>query len=82
MKHRVNMRDANHHLARYINAVQEGDEIIIMKYGEPVACIIPFKKSKKLNSKQKAALVRTRKRMNTGYHLGGHFDREIVCERK
>lgn len=82
MKHQVNMRDVNHHLARYISAVQEGDEIIIMKHGEPVACIVPFKKSKKLNSKQKAALVRTRKRMNAGYHLGGRFDRETIYERK
>lgn len=78
MKLNVNMRDINHRFTHYINEVQEGNEIIVIRRGQPVARIVPFNKSNKLSSEQKAALKRTLKRMTTGYHLGGHFDRDSL----
>ncbi len=51
----INIREANQHLSRYIDAVQDGDEIIITRRGLPVAKLTAFAKSFELNDAQKAA---------------------------
>lgn len=40
---RVNIQEAKTHLSRYVDAVSEGDEIIISKHGKPMARLIPYK---------------------------------------
>ncbi len=83
MKQLINIREANQHLSRYIDAVQDGDEIIITRRGVPVAKLSAFAKSLELNDAQKAARRRCRARMREGYSLGGEMPRrETLYERK
>jgi antitoxin (DNA-binding transcriptional repressor) of toxin-antitoxin stability system len=37
MRYTVGLREANHHLAKHIKAVEEGHEVIITRRGQPVA---------------------------------------------
>jgi prevent-host-death family protein len=83
MKQLINIREANQHLSRYIDAVQDGDEIIITRRGLPVAKLSAFAKSLELNDAQKAARRRSRARMRKGYSMGGEMPkRETLHERK
>jgi len=83
MKQLINIREANQHLSRYIDAVQDGDEIIITRRGLPVAKLSAFVKSLEFNESQKAARRRSRARMGKGYSLGGEMPaRETLHERK
>ena len=83
MKQLINIREANQHLSRYIDAVQDGDEIIITRRGLPVAKLSAIVKSSELNDDQKAARRRSRARMRKGYSLGGEMPaRETLHERK
>ena len=83
MKQLINIREANQHLSRYINAVQSGDEIIITRRGIPVAKLAAIAKSSELNDTQKAARKRSLARMRKGYSMGGQSPmRETLYERK
>ena len=83
MKQLISIREANQHLSRYIDAVQDGDEIIITRRGLPVAKLSAFAKSWELNDAQSAARRRCRARMRKGYSLGGEMPaRETLHERK
>ncbi len=83
MKQLINIREANQHLSRYIDAVQNGDEIIITRRGLPVAKLAAYAKSLELNEIQKAARKRSRARMRKGYSMGGQMPmRETLHERK
>jgi len=82
MKQLINIRQANQHLSRYIDAVQNGEEIIITRRGLPVARLTAFAKSTELSVKQKAARKRSLNRMRKGYSLGGQMPvREALYER-
>ena len=82
MRQLINIREANQHLSRYIDAVQEGDEVIITRRGLPVAKLIAFEKTSELNAEQKAARKRCLARMRKGYSLGGRMpSREALHER-
>ncbi len=70
MQHNINLREANQQLARYIRAVEAGDEVVITRRGRPVARLIPFATEPALNAEQGAALERTLKCMEHGYPLG------------
>ena len=37
MRYTIGLREANHHLAKHIKAVEEGHEVIITRRGHPVA---------------------------------------------
>ena len=37
MRYSIGLREANHHLAKHIKAVEEGHEVIITRRGQPVA---------------------------------------------
>lgn len=83
MKQLINIREANQHLSRYIDAVQDGNEIIITRRGLPVAKLSAIGRSMKLNDAQKAARKRSYARMRKGYSMGGRMPtREKLYERK
>lgn len=37
MRYTIGLREANHHLAKHIKAVEEGHEVIITRRGQPIA---------------------------------------------
>lgn len=78
----ISLREANQHLARYIQAVEQGEEIIITRRGRPVAKLIGVASRRQLTSEQTAALERLTRRMEQGHALGGErFDRDTAHER-
>ena len=42
-----NLHDAKTHLSRLIDAVQKGEEVVIARYGVPIARLSPIKKPEK-----------------------------------
>jgi len=82
MKQLITIREANQHLSRYINDVQNGAEIIITRRGLPVAKLSAIVKLTELDEKQKGARQRSLARMRKGYPLGGTMQvRETLHER-
>jgi prevent-host-death family protein len=82
MKQLITIREANQHLSRYVDDVQDGAEIIITRRGLPVAKLSAFVESKELDDKQKDARKRSLARMRKGYPLGGTMPvRETLHER-
>ena len=71
MQQRINLREANQNLSKYINSLKSDDELVITKHGRAVAKLIPINEEKILNSSQQEALKRLLNRMTEGYHLGG-----------
>jgi prevent-host-death family protein len=68
----VSIRDANRHLARYLERVQRGVEFVINRRGEPIARLLPISTNgKTLSDARRAARERLRGRMRRGYALGG-----------
>jgi prevent-host-death family protein len=67
----ISLREANQHLSRYIDAVQQGHEIIITRRGQPVARLVGVTRQKVLSTDQQAARKRSLERMHRGYSLGG-----------
>lgn len=55
MKQQISLREANQHLSRYIDAVEQGDEIIITRRGKPVAKLVSFVEEKILSAEQEKA---------------------------
>lgn len=58
MKQQISLREANQHLSRYIDAVEQGDEIIITRRGKPVAKLVSFVEEKILSAEQEKAWQR------------------------
>ncbi|CAB1059900.1 hypothetical protein D1BOALGB6SA_4665 [Olavius sp. associated proteobacterium Delta 1] len=82
MRQLITIREANQHLSRYVNDVQNGGEIIITRRGLPVAKLSAYVKSTELDEKQKDARKRSLARMRKGYPLGGIMQvRETLHER-
>ena len=78
----VSIRDANQHLSRYLERVEQGAEIIITRRGKPIARVLPMESRPHLSDAQRAARERLRERMERGYALGGaRVDRETLHER-
>ncbi|MGE0049814.1 MAG: type II toxin-antitoxin system Phd/YefM family antitoxin [Acidithiobacillus sp.] len=79
---RVSLREANQHLAKYVEMAAHGTEIIVTKRGRPVARIAPIEVQGQLSRAQQAAFQRSQTRMQQGYSLGGEsFDRETAHAR-
>ena len=79
----ISLREINQHFSRYIRTVEKGEEIVITRHKKPIAKIVAMTVSKKLSKEQKAARLRSRKRMLKGYSIGlGKFDRDKAHERK
>jgi len=82
MQEIVSIRDANQHLSRYLERVEQGAEIIITRRGKPIARVLPIESRPRLSGEQQAARERLRERMERGYALGGaQVDRETLHER-
>jgi prevent-host-death family protein len=82
MQEIVSIRDANQHLSRYLEQVEQGAEIIITRRGKPIARVVPIQRGRRLSDAQRAARERLRERMDRGYALGGaRVDRETLHER-
>ena len=82
MKELISIREANQHLSRYVDAIQDGGEIVITRRGKPVAKLIGIKEANELTRAQKDARNRTLVRMQKGYSLGGHvIQRDALHER-
>lgn len=76
------MQEANQHLSRYLERVEQGTEIIITRRGKPIAHVIPIEAQPRLSDAQRTARERLRERMSRGYALGGvRVDREVLHER-
>jgi prevent-host-death family protein len=71
MAQHVGLREVNQHLSHYIALAEKGEEIIVMRRGQPIVRISPIQNKKNLTEEQKAAWERTRKRMEKGFNLGG-----------
>lgn len=83
MTQQISMREANQHLSRYVQWVEEGREVILTRRGKPVARLVPVEQEKRLSDGQVEALERTRRRMKKGYDLGGAFpDRDELHARR
>ncbi|MFO1433087.1 MAG: type II toxin-antitoxin system prevent-host-death family antitoxin [Candidatus Competibacteraceae bacterium] len=82
MEQHISLREANQHLSRYIEAVQQGHEIIITRRGQPVARLVGITSKKVLSIGQQEARKRSLERMNRGYPLGGQpISRNELYER-
>lgn len=81
MKQLVSLREVNHHLSRYIEAVERGDEVIITRRGKPVAKLVSATAERTLTPEQEAAWERTLARMDRGLSMGREkFDRDACYE--
>jgi prevent-host-death family protein len=82
MREFVSIREANQHLSRYLERVEQGAEIIITRRGKAIARMLPLEVQPQLSDAQRAARERLRERMSRGYALGGaRIDREVLHER-
>ena len=82
MELRVNLREANQHLSRYVRAVESGDVVVITRRGQPIARLVQEPSSRQLSPAQSDARQRTRERTASGYPLGGdRIDRDALHER-
>ncbi|AUB81873.1 type II toxin-antitoxin system Phd/YefM family antitoxin [Candidatus Thiodictyon syntrophicum] len=82
MQEIVSIRDANQHLSRYLDRVEQGTEILITRRGQPIARLLRVDPQGGLSDAQRAARERLRARMETGYALGGvRLEREALHER-
>lgn len=82
MQEIISIRDANQHLSRYLERVEQGTEIIITRRGKPIARVLPIESRPRLSDAQRAARERLRERMKRGYALGGvRTNRETLHER-
>ena len=66
MRTEISAREANQHLSRYLDAVQNGDEIIITRRGKSVAKLVGFEQKRTLTEAQMAARDRLLAIMGTG----------------
>lgn len=82
MKELIRIREANQHLSRFVDAVQDGAEFIITRRGVPVARLIGVQKSSGLTDAQEQARKRTLARMRKGYPLGGQALRRAVLHER
>ena len=71
MRQQISLREANHHLSTYVDAVEKGHEVVITRRGRPVARLLPYTRSERLTAAQEAAWKRTLARLRKGYRLGG-----------
>ncbi len=82
MKQLISIREANQHLSRCVDAVQDGGEIIITRRGTPVARLIGIQGSRELSEAQAQVRRRTLDRMRKGFSLGGQAPRRDVLHER
>ncbi len=78
----VTLRDASRNFAKYVRAVEAGEEFVITRRGEAVARLAPAAATRKLTPEQEAARRRTVRRLRKGWPLGiGKLDRDSLHDR-
>ena len=84
MRYTIGLREANHHLAKHIKAVEEGHEVIITRRGQPVARLTrDLGTERTKDPKWQAAYERMLRLMNEGLPLGGlRMTRDEIYERE
>ena len=84
MRYTIGLREANHHLAKHIKAVEEGHEVIITRRGQPVARLTQHLGADRTKDpKWQAAYERMLSLMHEGLPLGGtRISRDEIYERK
>lgn len=50
----VSSRDANQHFAKILAEAVAGREVVITRYGEPVARLVPFRSAARMRKRQAA----------------------------
>lgn len=73
MQLRASLREMNQQLSRFVDAVEQGGEVVITRRGRPIARLVPIEQERQLSAEQRAALERSLARMRTGYSLGGQM---------
>lgn len=83
MRHLIPLREVNQNFSNYMRVVEKGDEIIITRYGRPVARIVKIPSDKKsLTPEQEEARARLLTMMKTGLALGiGKIKRDELHDR-
>lgn len=82
MQRQASIHEVNQHLSRYIEIVEQGDEVLITRRGQPVARLMAVSAENRLSGEQELALERSLARMQQGYDLGGKpADRDALHER-
>jgi prevent-host-death family protein len=82
MLKQISLREANQHLSRYVEMVEEGNEVIITRRGQPIVQLTRVAKKRQLTPVQQRVFKRLMARMCKGYNVGGKkFDREAAHER-
>jgi prevent-host-death family protein len=84
MSKTVTLREANQAFARCIREVEAGEEITVTRRGQPVARIVPVRRTRVLTPEQQAARARALAIMEEGWDLGIEYplDRNALHERK
>lgn len=83
----VTLRDANQGFARYVRAVEAGEEFVITRNGVPVARLAPVDGQRVLTPEQQAAwerILELRRELTataTGPYVREPFDRDALHER-
>jgi len=70
MQHYLQLTEINDPLASYVQTVLQGDEIVILQQGEPVAKLMAINLHRQLTSAQRTVRERVLARMRKGYPLG------------
>lgn len=74
----VGAYEAKTHLAKLLEKVEAGEEIIITKHGAPVAKLVPVKKE--LSTEQRLAAIERIQQLATGLSLGGLMVKDLINE--
>ena len=84
MRYTIGLREANHHLAKHIKAVEEGHEVVITRRGRPVARLTAdIGADKTRDPEWQAAYDRMVRLMAEGLPLGGtRVQRDQIYERR
>ncbi|MBV8514244.1 MAG: type II toxin-antitoxin system prevent-host-death family antitoxin, partial [Acidobacteria bacterium] len=69
---------AKTHLSELLDKVEGGEEIIITKYGAPVAKLVPVKKEATVE--QRAAAINRIQKLSAGLSLAGLKIRDLIAE--
>ncbi len=84
MRYSIGLREANHHLAKHIKAVEEGHEVIITRRGQPVARLTrDLGTDRTKDPKWQAAYQRMLRLMSEGSPLEGiRMTRDEIYDRE
>jgi prevent-host-death family protein len=84
MRYTIGLREANHHLAKHIKAVEEGHEVIITRRGRPIARLTAEVGDDLARDPEwQAAYERMVRLMAEGLPLGGiRVKRDEIYERR